>query len=160
MIKVADSINTLPLAAADAGFVEPSDQVLQNALEAIKELQDRISYLESENQALNAKLEAEIDKLHYRLAEELAEDRQRLKAIESHIFLKASKSEKAKIEAIKALLMTQKSKALPFRVIRTELGLSKSYLSQLINKMDKRVFEVVKDPGKSKCKVLRLKKRL
>lgn len=101
--------------------------------------------------------------LEERMARELLEDRKRISILEHvQVPVHVGRRSQQRIAQLKEILKRNRG-VLAFAEIRRHLGLSMSQLSQLIRKLDKRIFEVRwrrTDPTARREKILVLRERL
>ncbi len=140
----------------------------QNAYSDQEGLVDRERYVEKEIRALNVKLEGLQDDLKkYHVWTNVGRVEDLLEWVEDldnklsrQQALHIGKKTESRIKTLKAILKTHGG-ARAFGELLLDLGLSPSQFSQLVKRLDMRVFEIVPRPhSKTGEKILKLRRRL
>lgn len=157
-------------------FASPSDRALLSEVlarlaaleERDREREEEVSALREENRQKDdriAALEARLSEHEDFDARGRAEDRQRLATLETSAPVPSSsppstgRKTPARIEELKARLKKRRGRA-AFSDMREEMGLSASQFSQLIRRLDKRIFDIQRHPLKPKEKILVLRQQI
>jgi len=140
------------------------EEAIKSRISAVQDLQPTITHLaerNAANEALIEDLRRQQEQDHERVLVEVAQDRQRLAALEgrpAQVEAPPAPGTKtaARIEKLKQILK-ERGGVSSFKALRRDLGLKPNQFTALVNKLDKRVFIVTVNHRARDEKLLRLR---